>query len=95
MSLPLVEGMFCTVRIPGKQLKNVVRLPRWAVTFDNTVYIVNGENRLKTIPVTVARTEGETIYVSAGLNPGDTVITTRLIDPLENALLEVELSRLN
>jgi len=93
-SLPLVEGMFCSVRIPGRKLENVIRLPRWAVTFDNTVYVANGENRLKTVPVTVARTEGETIYVSAGLNPGDTVITTRLIDPLENALLEVELSRL-
>jgi RND family efflux transporter MFP subunit len=88
--LPLVEGMFCSVQIPGKTLQKVFRLPRWAVTFDNTVYIANAENRLQTVPVTVARTEGESVYISKGLNPGDTVITTRLIDPLENALLEVD-----
>ena len=30
-SLPLVEGMFCSVDIPGKTLENVYRVPRWAV----------------------------------------------------------------
>jgi RND family efflux transporter MFP subunit len=90
--LPLVEGMFCSVQIPGEKLLKVFRLPRWAVTFDNTVYIANAENRLQTVPVIVARTEGETVYISRGLNRGDTVITTRLIDPLENALLKVDLN---
>lgn len=90
-ALPLVEGMFCSVQIPGKRLQKVVRLPRWAVTFDNTVYVANEENRLKTVAVTVARSEGDSIYISAGLAPGDRIITTRLIDPLENALLEVVL----
>ena len=91
-ALPLVEGMFCSVKIPGKRLENVVRLPRWAVTFDGKVYIADRQSRLQTVPVTVARTEGESVYVSKGLNPGETVITTRLIDPLENALLEVDLT---
>ena len=69
----------------------MVSLPRSSVTFDNTVYIADAENRLKTVPVSVARSEGDTLYISEGLNRGDTVITTRLIDPLENALLEVDL----
>lgn len=87
-SLPLVEGMFCSVKIPGRTLRNVFRLPRQAVSFENTVYLSVG-NRLKTVPVTVARIEGENTYVSAGLQAGDTVVTTRLIDPLENALLQI------
>jgi hypothetical protein len=33
--------------------------------------------------------EGENAYVADGLNAGDMVIITRLIDPLENALLEI------
>jgi hypothetical protein len=33
--------------------------------------------------------EGEYAYVADGLNAGDMVITTRLIDPLENVLLEI------
>lgn len=87
-SLPLVEGMFCSVKILGKTIHNVFRVPRQAVSFENTVYIANG-NHLKTVPIQVARMEGENAYVAEGLNAGDMVITTRLIDPLENALLEI------
>ena len=86
--LPLVEGMFCEVTIPGRVLTNVVRLPAHAVSFENTAF-VSVDNRLKTVPVTVAWAEEELVYISSGLNPGDRVITTRLIDPLENALLDV------
>jgi multidrug efflux pump subunit AcrA (membrane-fusion protein) len=50
-SLPLVEGMFCSVEIPGKILENVYRVPRWAVSFENTVYVAI-DNKLKTVPVT-------------------------------------------
>lgn len=86
--LPLVDGMFCSVSIPGRTLENVFRLPREAVSFENTVHVVI-DNRLKTLTVEVARTDGETTYVSGGLKNGDTVITTRLIDPLENSLIEI------
>lgn len=87
-SLPLVEGMFCLVKIPGGTLNNVFRLPRQAVSFENTVHLAV-DNRLKTVPVKVARMEGENAYVYGGLIAGDMVVTTRLIDPLENALLEI------
>lgn len=86
--LPLVEGMFCMVRIPGQTLKDVFVLPRWAVNFNNTVY-TSVDGRLKTVEVEVARIEGEKAFISSGLNPGDVVITTRLIDPLENTLIEI------
>ena len=87
-SFPLVEGMFCSVKIPGKTLHNVFRLPRQAVSFDNTVHIAV-KDRLKTVPVNVVRLDGENAYVSGGINAGDMVVTTRLIDPLENALLVI------
>ena len=87
-SLPLVEGMFCSIKIPGRTLNNVFRLPRQAVSFENTVYLAV-DNRLKTVPVKVARMEGENVYVHSGLIAGDMVVTTRLINPLENALLEI------
>lgn len=87
-SLPLVEGMFCSVKIPGRTLNNVFRLPRQAVSFENTVHLAV-DDRLKTVPVKVARMEGENVYVYGGLNADDMVVNTRLIDPLENALLEI------
>jgi RND family efflux transporter MFP subunit len=89
--LPLVEGMFCAVDIPGKTLQNVYRLPSWAVSYENTVFMVH-ESRLKTIPVRVARVAGDTTIVSDGLQPGDLVVSTRLADPLENILLQVTIA---
>jgi len=87
-SMPLVEGMFCSVQIAGRILHNVFRLPRQAVSFENTVHIAV-KDRLKTLPVNVVRVDGENAYVAGGINAGDMVVTTRLIDPLENALLEI------
>ncbi|GAB6904437.1 Efflux transporter, RND family, MFP subunit [Desulfosarcina cetonica] len=87
--LPLVEGMFCAVEIPGRTMAGVVRLPRQAVTYENKVYLASAARRLKTAGVTVVRSEGEYVYVGQGLQAGDTVIITRLIDPLENSLLEM------
>jgi multidrug efflux pump subunit AcrA (membrane-fusion protein) len=66
--LPLVDGMYCQVEIPGKELENVYRLPRWAVSFDGTVYIAK-DNRLEIRQVKVLRTEGEETIVSEGLSP--------------------------
>jgi RND family efflux transporter MFP subunit len=86
--LPLVEGMFCSVRIPGKTLVGVFRLPRQAVSFEKTIHVVV-DNRLRTRLVTVVRIDGESTYVSEGLRSGDTVITTRLVDPLEDSLIEI------
>ena len=85
-SLPLIEGMFCSVEIPGKILEDVYRVPRWAVSFENTVYVAI-DSKLKTVPVEIARSQGEEAFISEGLEPGDRVIITRLIDPMENTKL--------
>ena len=86
--LPLVEGMFCSVIIPAKIMQQVFRLPRWAVGFNNTVFL-SKDGRLKTVPVTVSRIQADEVFVSGGLKTGDNVITTRLINPLENSQLEI------
>jgi RND family efflux transporter MFP subunit len=87
-SFPLVEGMFCQVHIPGRTVPNAFRLPRQAVSFNNTVYAAV-DNRLKTLPVQIAHFTQDEAFIIGGLNPGDLVITTRLVDPMENALLEI------
>ncbi len=86
--LPLVEGMFCSVIIPAKIMRQVYRLPRWAVGYNNTVFLFDN-GRLKTVPVTVSRIQADEVFVSGGLTTGDNVVTTRLINPLENSQLEI------
>lgn len=87
-ALPLVDGMFCRVEIPGRVMEKVVPVPRWAVSMENTVYVAR-ENRLKTVPVSVARVEGDKAFIAEGVAEGDLIITTRLVDPLESSLLDI------
>lgn len=86
--MPLVAGMFCRITIPGGLMKDVVELPRWAVSFENTVYVIR-DGRLETAPVHVVRVQDDKAYIGKGLVQGDMVITTRLVNPLERSLVEV------
>jgi multidrug efflux pump subunit AcrA (membrane-fusion protein) len=88
--LPLVEGMYCNVEIPGVPIQNVYPLPRWTVSFDGFTYIAEGD-RLSRRAVNVVRTQGEETYVDEGLSPGELVVVTRLVDPLPGILLEYEM----
>ncbi len=87
-TLPLVAGMFCRVEIPGRSLQQVVELPRWAVSFENSVYVIE-DGRLQTTPVRVVRVQENKAYISEGLAEGDMVITTRLVNPLESSLVQI------
>lgn len=87
-SIPLVEGMFCRVEIPGRMALNVARIPRSAVSQDETVYLVNTE-RLKSQPVEVVRYEGETALVSGGLKEGDVVLKTRPGNALDGVRVSI------
>lgn len=89
-ALPLVEGMFCTVEIPGRTISNVYRLPAGTVSFNRTVYAAV-DGRLRTVPVEIAHETPEAVFVSGGLAAGDVIVTTRLVDPLENSLLDIEM----
>ncbi len=86
--MPLVAGMFCRVLIPGVSMQQVTELPRWAVSFENTVYVIR-DGRLVTVPVVVARVQDNKSYISEGLKEGEQVVTTRLVNPLENSLVKV------
>ncbi|HEO72092.1 MAG TPA: HlyD family efflux transporter periplasmic adaptor subunit [Candidatus Hydrogenedentes bacterium] len=90
--LPLVEGMFCEVAIPGQTMEGVFRLPRWAVTFEDEAFVAvdddQGRPRLEKRSVVVARRQGEEVFVSDGLRPGDHVLVTRLANPVPGLLLE-------
>ena len=88
--VPVVDGMFCKVTIPGLMFEKVVVLPRHAVSFENTVYVAVA-NRLHTRPVKVGRLEQEQAVIVEGLSPGEIVVTTRLEQPLEKTLLSVNL----
>ncbi len=90
--IPLSDGMFCKVEIPGRTLTDVFVLPRSAVTYDGQVYLAEEDgdaDRLRTVPVEVIRAEGDRVFVRGDIASGDRVIVTRLVAPLEGAKLEI------
>jgi len=86
--LPLVQGMFCEVRIPGKPIEGAYRIPASAVSFNGEAYLVV-DGRLKVHQLTRALNIGEQAVITDGLTPGDIVVTTRLVNPLENTPVEI------
>ncbi len=87
-AFPLVDGMFCRVSFPGRVLQQVYVVPRQAINYTGTVYVVI-DGRLQTRKVKVVREEEDMAVIAHGLEVGDTVITTRLENPLENSLVRI------
>jgi len=52
--------------------------------------VAEGE-RLRRVKVNTVRNQGEDSFVDEGLNPGDLVVLTRLVDPAPGILLEYEM----
>ncbi|MGD9310817.1 MAG: efflux RND transporter periplasmic adaptor subunit [Desulfosarcina sp.] len=73
----LKPGMFVTVRIKGRLVKHVHRLPRHLIRDGDTVFLAVGD-QLSVQPVTVLRRFKTAVLVSDGLADGDLIVTTPL-----------------
>lgn len=78
---PLVEGMFCEVRFPGRRLEGVTRIPRAAVNENSEVFVV-AEGRLESRRVRLIHELGDEALVDQGLADGDMVVVSKLASPL-------------
>jgi len=76
--LPLRVGTFVNANIEGRELSNVVQLPRYVLRAGNFVWVVDESMHLRNRQVTSLRTGGDRIYISAGLDDGDRVSLTNL-----------------
>ncbi|MEQ9674268.1 MAG: efflux transporter periplasmic adaptor subunit [Roseovarius indicus] len=70
-------GDFVTVRIEEPPLEQVVRLPASSLGPDGNVLVLDEENRLETLPVTVMRRQGDDILVRGDALPGARVVVER------------------
>lgn len=74
---PLVPGMFAEVRIQGKKLASVFRVPRYVVHNDDEVW-VHRSGKLNIQDVAIVRMDTKFAYISTGLENGDVIITSPL-----------------
>lgn len=86
----LKVGTFVRAEIQGRSAGNVVVLPRRALQRDNTVLVANSERELEIRPVSVVRAEPHEVYISAGIEDGERVITTTLEAPVPGMKLTID-----
>lgn len=80
-------GDFVTVRVQEPALQDVVRLPASALDASGTVLVLQGEDRLEALPVTLMRRQGDDVLVSGPGLAGREVVTGRT--PLLGAGIKV------
>lgn len=70
-------GDFVTVEAEERPIDNVVRLPAGALDGTGTVLVVNAENRLESLPITLLRRQGNDVLLAAEGLVGRDVVTSR------------------
>ncbi len=75
---PLAMGLFTSVRFEGSVLEGAVVLPRSSIRDGSTVWIVDGDGRIRFRDVEIARFEGNNAWISSGLDDGDIVVTSEI-----------------
>jgi RND family efflux transporter MFP subunit len=76
---PLKVGLFVQAEIEGRLMKEAVALPRSALRDNNSVLVLDSENRLHFREVDLLRTTDVEIVIQNGLRPGEKVC----LSPLE------------
>ena len=68
----LAVGLFVEAVIEGHEIENVYIIPRSALRGDQ-VLVVDGEDRLRFRDVEILRNDRESVFITAGLSPGERV----------------------
>ena len=83
-------GMFCKVRIAGKKLKDVYKIPRVSLNQKNELMLID-EGRLKFVKVESVYDSGDFIYIKAEPLPeAITVLDNKLANPIEGLKVQLE-----
>lgn len=70
---PLLVGLFVNATIRGREVQNVVRLPRSSMRDNSQVLVVDESNRLRFRTVELLRIERDEIVIRSGLSSGERV----------------------
>lgn len=76
--LPLLPGAFVRVEIDGKRAQDVSPVPRTALTEGSRVWVVAEDDTISPRELTIAWSDGETVFASAGVKDGERLMVTDL-----------------
>lgn len=72
-AIPLPIGLFVEASISGREIDDIIALPRAVIRNNNQVLVVDAENKMYYREVEVFRFEEERVLISGGLAPGEIV----------------------
>jgi hypothetical protein len=81
-ALPLLLGAYVSVDFEGRQVSDVAELPRSALHDGDKVFLCGPNDELVIRPVQVSWRTVDTVLVSAGLEPGERLVTSRIATPI-------------
>ena len=87
---PLRIGTFVNANIEGRELADVVVLPRYVLRAGEYVWVVDDSMRLRNRKVSTLRTGGDKVYIDAGLDAGELVSLTNLNASFAGAEVEIK-----
>lgn len=88
-TLPILPGAYVDVRLHGREVAGVFRVPRTALVEGHTVWVATPEDTLARRTVAVAWGDPTHVFISSGLTEGDRVVLTPLSLPIEGMPLDV------
>jgi RND family efflux transporter MFP subunit len=87
----LLPGMFVEVHLQGEELPDVIAVPRGALHDNDTLWIVDDENRLHIRAVDILRRERDEVLIRSGLDASEKIVLTNLSGAAEGMLLRPQL----
>jgi len=86
--IPLPIGLYVQAEIQGKQLHDIIALPRKVIRNNNQVLVVDAENKMHYRDVEIFRLEEDRVLISGGLEPGERICTSPIQAVTEGMLVE-------
>ncbi|WP_417658963.1 efflux RND transporter periplasmic adaptor subunit [Pseudidiomarina sp.] len=87
--VPLRFGRFVQLVIDGIEAEQVYRVPRYALSIDDKLWVVDEERRIQKRDVDVMRAEANYVIINEGLNAGDIVVLTQLSNALPSMKVRI------
>ncbi len=85
----LMMGSFVKAEIAGKQIDNLIAIPRYILRTGNKVWVLDEEQKLANRDVKILHSEGKLVYVYEGLNDGDLICLSTIPNAIAGTKVKI------
>lgn len=79
--MPMAVGLYVNAHIQGRQVDQIIAIPRAALRPGNRVFVIENET-LQVAEVKIAHANDDKAYISSGLSEGAEIITSPIRNPI-------------